>query len=137
MKTIFRVICAMVLVFSWEAIGFSQQGDELKARSTQKISPQLWSKVQEKGTLRVIVSLNVPVQPIGQLSREGIVAQQERITAAQDELIANLSGTTYKVARRFTMSSGMALSVGPEALAILEGSPLVKKVAEDIAMSPN
>ena len=65
-----------------------------------------------------------------------IVTQRQAIAEAQDKLVAELDATTHKVNRRFT-TGGIALLVGSDALAILERSELVKKVAEDIAMSPN
>ncbi len=100
----------------------------------RKVPVELWQKVQIKGTVLVIVSLNVPVQLIGKLSKEEVVAQQERISAAQDALIAELMDTKYQVIRRFTLVAGIALSVGSEALAALERSALVKKVTENIAI---
>ena len=117
-------VCALLVAWSVIVVNADER----------KVPVELWQKVQIKGTVLVIVSLNVPVQLIGKLSKEEVVAQQERISAAQDAPIAELMGTKYQVIRRFTLVAGIALSVGSEALAALERSALVKKVTENIAI---
>ncbi len=112
-------VCALLVAWSVIVVNADER----------KVPVELWQKVQIKGTV-----LNVPVQLIGKLSKEEVVAQQERISAAQDALIAELMDTKYQVIRRFTLVAGIALSVGSEALAALERSALVKKVTENIAI---
>ena len=58
-----------------------------------KLSPELWQTVQRQGVVRVIVGLNVPWQPEGNLSKEAVLAQRQAITAVQDKLLAELAGT--------------------------------------------
>ena len=116
----FNSVCALLI--AWSTTVFADE---------PKVPVDLWQKVQTNGTVLVVVSLDVPVEAIGKLSKEAVVAQQERIAAAQDELIAELAGTKYQVTNRFITIAGMALRVGANALAVLENSGLVKKVTEN------
>ena len=132
MKMKFYLYLFMITLTACTAAGVSAA----QQSNASKIDAKTWSKVQDKGTVRVIVSLNVPYRPERELAPDVIVTQRQAIAEAQDKLVAELDATTHKVNRRFT-TGGIALLVGSDALAILERSELVKKVAEDIAMSPN
>ena len=109
------------------AFGAAQQG---------KVPPDIWQKAREKGVVRVLVQLNVPTKPIGTLSKEELLAQREVITAAQDELLAELAGTKHRVGRLFENIPGLSLEVGPDALAVLERSARVVKVTEERVFKP-
>ena len=93
--------------------------------------PEVWQKAKIEGIVRVIVGLNVPWQPEGNLSKEAMLAQRQAIAAAQDELLAELAGMEHRVVRRFGNITGLALDVGLDALAVLEGSSRVVRVTED------
>ena len=90
-----------------------------------------WQKVKEKGTVRVMVQLNVPVWVSSQLSKEAELSQRQAIMAAQDGVLTELAGTAHRLVRRFDIVSGMVLEVGSDALAVLERSTLVIGVQED------
>ena len=61
--------------------------------NASKIDAKTWSKVQDKGTVRVIVSLNVPYRPERELAPDAIVTQRQAIAEAQDKLVAELELT--------------------------------------------
>ncbi len=58
----------------WMGTGVAQQS---------KVPPEIWQKAQEKGTVHVIVQLNVPWQPEGKLSKEDAVAQRKAGSATR------------------------------------------------------
>lgn len=90
-----------------------------------KVSPKLWQEVRYTGTVRVIVLFDLSQESLRNLSREN------QIAAAQDMLLAELSGTKFRVNGRFRYVTGMGLSVDPEGLSIIERSSLIQAVNED------
>ncbi len=70
------------------------------------------------------------------LTHNAALAQRKAIEAAQDGLIAELAGTTYKVVSKFKTLPGLSLEVGPDALAVLENSEYVKEVYLELVLRP-
>jgi hypothetical protein len=93
-----------------------------------------------QGSARVIVELRVPggVKPEGDLAGPAAVAIQRRaISDAQASVIARLAGTRFSLARQYRSVPFLALEVGPDALAALEGmGDVVSRVLEDRRVSP-
>jgi len=118
---------AVFLLVSLPGDGAAQQS---KAAQQPKIRVD-WQKVKEKGTVRVLVQLDVPVWVRGQLSKEAELAQGQAITAAQDALLTELAGTKHRPTAKFSSGGGMGLEVGADALAVMERSSLVVRVDED------
>ena len=87
------------------------------------------------GPVRVIVELRITpaFTPEGNLASPAAVeAQRRAIAQAQDDLIANLAGTSFSVARKFDGLPMMALEIGADALARLEAAgTLVTRVLPD------
>ena len=129
---LFVVVMAFI---GWPKTSVAQQVK--KPGRTPKVSPELWKKAQETGTVRVIASLNVPGWTSKPLSQQADVAQRQMIADTQEKVIAELMGTRHKVDRRFEIVSGLALEVGSDALAVLERSPNVVRVYEDAGISPS
>jgi hypothetical protein len=101
-----------------------------------KIPPALWQKAQEKGFVRVIVELNVPGWISKTLSKEDELVQRKMIADTQNEVSSELAKTHHKVNRRFELVPALTLEVEPDALVILDRSPHVLKVYEDVGLSP-
>jgi len=115
--------------------GFAQRDstkeEKDKVTSKSKVPLDLWQKAQEKGLVRVIIDLDVPVQPESKLTEEGKNAQRRAIETAQKQLLAELAGTRHEADRRLITVPAVGLTVGVDALSVLDRSPLVKKVSED------
>jgi hypothetical protein len=122
-KILVGVITAMLLGAS---VVESAQPRISAAAQQPKIPEHLWQEVQSKGTIRIQVVFNLHQESLRNLSKE------EKIAAAQDMLLAELSGTKFRVTGRFRSLTGMGLYVDPEGLSILERSSLVDKVIEEI-----
>jgi hypothetical protein len=65
------------------------------------------------------------------LNAEEVRAQRDSIAAIQKNLLTDLEGRNYKVIRRYDQIPGLALEVGPDALAELARSPSVTNVLLD------
>jgi hypothetical protein len=88
---------------------------------------ELIETAERQGALRVIVELKVDASgPPG----------RQAIADAQDRVLAELSGTTHRVLRRFTTVPFVALEVSADALRRLAGSPLVAGIREDRILRP-
>lgn len=129
MKNLVLLSLLLLLAFVWSSVG--------RAAQPQKIPDQLWKNAQEKGTVRVIVGLNIPWQPEGHLSDSATRAQRNAIAESQQALISQLSGTRYKVIGQFKFIPGIALEVDSAALRVLDHSPHVDRVTEDYPGKPN
>ena len=95
-----------------------------------KVDPTVWQKVKTDGVATVIVSLNVPFQPEGNLSQDMVKSQRQAIADAQNTLLKELTGSKYESFRSIVTLPGVGLKVSADALAVLEASSVVKHVTE-------
>jgi hypothetical protein len=89
------------------------------AAPIDKIDPGVQEKIHASGTLRVMVSLDVE-RPNDLRIKKDKEWYYERIKAAQEALLAELTGTPHRVVRQFEIVPAMSLEIGKEALEILE-----------------
>lgn len=119
----FRTICfAALLSLIWSIA---------QAQTTGKISREVIDLAANQGTVLVLVGLDVPWQMESRLKQDEILAQRDAIASIQKDLLADLEGRNYKVIRRYDQIPGLALEVGPDALAELARSPSVTNVLLD------
>ena len=97
----------------------------------QKVPKRIWDTARAEGSVRVLIALDVPWKPHPDLNSPEVRQQKIDIAAAQDQLLAELSGTNYKVIGRWEFTPGMALQVDSSVLPTLEKSKIVKSVTED------
>jgi hypothetical protein len=131
MKAKVCLVLRSVIVISWILIGVGPE-----AAQRNKIREDMRQKVRERGVLGVIVGLNEPWKPLGSLTPAERIARQKAIIAAQDQLLAELAGTQYRLIRLFIYDADLVLEVGPDALAVLENSNLVETVEDDTPVPP-
>ena len=94
-------------------------------------------KADMKGTVRVLVQLQVAAKPEGELaSAEAVAAQRKAIATAQSAVLRELVGTSYRVVRTYETIPFLALEVSLGALRALEETALVMGVEEDRLDSP-
>ncbi len=103
---------------------------------SEKIPAELVAQAANNETIPVLVGLNVPWQLESSLSENAILAQRQAIHSVQDQLLRELSGTKYKVVRRYDVIPGLALEVGADALAVLQKSESVTNVLADKPLKP-
>lgn len=99
--------------------------------SSEKVPWQLFERAATHGTVLVLAGLRTPWQREDQLSEELLDLQRKAILDAQSYILAELSGTQYKVMRLYRSIPGIALQVGLDALKVLEKSPAVTNVLPD------
>jgi hypothetical protein len=97
----------------------------------QKVPKKLWDTARAEGNVYILIELNVPWKPNPDLNSPEVRQQKKDIAAAQDQLLAELSGTNYKVVARWDIIPGMALQVDSSVLSLLERSKVVKSVTEN------
>jgi hypothetical protein len=90
-----------------------------------KVRPQVRQQIAAKGETRVITSLNVP------RSNKSPGERHEEYNRIKDDLLSELVGTAYKVAHRLEFIPAIAITIGADALAVLERSERVKQISED------
>lgn len=96
-----------------------------------KVPSTLYKNVAANGTVLVLAGLRTPWQREEQLSEELITLQRSAILSAQSYLLAELSGTQFRVLRLYRSIPGIALRVGFDALQVLENSPAITNVVAD------
>jgi hypothetical protein len=134
---LFLVVAISVLIGCAQTYAAQEIKKDSSRPLLPKVSPELWKRTQEKGTVRVIVDLNVPGWTSKPPSQEAELAQRQMIADTQEKVIAELMGTRYKITHRFYTVGGMGLEIGPDALAVLERSDHVIRVYEDAGISPS
>jgi len=98
---------------------------------SDKVPWQLFTRAANDGTVLILAGLRVPWQKEDQLSDELVALQRKAILNAQQYILAELVGTSYKVMRLYNRIPGIALRVGSDALKVLEKSPAVTNVLPD------
>jgi hypothetical protein len=101
------------------------------AQTSPKIPADVIEMAASNGTVLVLVGLKVPWQMEASLSEEEITAQRQAIASIQRTLLFELEGKSYKITRQYDQIPGIALEVGPEALAELAHSSNVTNVLLD------
>ena len=104
---------------------------ETGAASSEKVPWQLFKRAASNGTVLVLAGLRTPWQREDLLSEDLKELQRKAILNAQSYILAELSGTQFKVIRLYRTIPGVALRVGLDALQILEKSPAVTNVVPD------
>jgi len=111
---------------SRSAVRFTPQ--QSHALQKPKVRPDVVQWIQAKGIAKVGVQLSGQWELDPELSPDARLAQRQAIANAQQGLIAALVGTRHKVISRSSIGPFLSLEVGPDALAVLEHSQLVKDV---------
>lgn len=98
---------------------------------SEKIPAEVIAQTANDNMVPVLVGLKVPWQREDTLSEEAITLQRQAIHSVQDQLLSELSGTKYKVVRRYDVIPALALELGADALAVLAKSSHVTNVLAD------
>jgi subtilisin family serine protease len=83
------------------------------------------------GTIRVIVTMDVPVAPEAQLTADAVEAQQASITASLDTLDARVAGTESNVLDQLDSVPAALLEVDEDGLDRLLADPAIESVVLD------
>lgn len=119
---ILRATCLTIVLCAAASPSFAQ---------TQKIPAEVIDHAAANGTALVLVGLKVPWQMESTLSEDQVQAQRDAIASVQTNLLSELLGKSHKVIRRYDRIPGIALEVGPDALAELAHSANVVNVLLD------
>ncbi|MGE5302048.1 MAG: hypothetical protein ACM3TN_01885 [Alphaproteobacteria bacterium] len=103
---------------------------------SEKVPSEVIAQADHNDATPVLVGLRVPWQREDTLSEQAVALQRQAIHSVQDQLLSELSGTTYKVVRRYDVIPALALEVGANALAILAKSSHVTNVLADKPAQP-
>jgi hypothetical protein len=109
----------------------SRRGTTADLVSSEKVPSTLFTRAARDGTVLVLAGLRTPWQHEEGLSEELWALQRNAIHSAQSYVLAELSGTRYKVTRLYGKIPGIALRVGVDALIVLEKSPAITNVVLD------
>jgi hypothetical protein len=123
----FWKVCSL-LVLSAVLTG---QINSARAQPDSKVPPEVIHQAAARGSVLVLVGLDLPWRMESALSEPEIQAQRSAIAAIQSDLLTELGGKTFRVIRRYDAIPGIALEVGPDALAELALSRKVTNVLLD------
>lgn len=107
------------------------------AQSAEKIPVEVIDHAAAHGAVLVLVGLKVPWQMESSLSENQVEAQRNAIASIQTNLLSELAGKSYRIMRRYDRIPGIALEVGPDALAELAHSNHVTNVLLDRPAGPD
>ena len=97
---------------------------------------KLRRQAEEEGNQRVIVQLDLPQRPTGQLTATQKERQQARRRAVQRRLIDDLRGEEFKTHAQFKTVNAIAMEAGGRAIDRLSRHPLVKSLREEQTFRP-
>ncbi len=121
-------------------LGVAQTIAPAPAGASPSIDPAVRRAVHA-GSARVIVELRLdpPFVAEGQLPHASALdAQRQAIARAQDGVLSALRPTHFALVRRYVTTPFLALTIGPDALTVLEGrDDLVSRVIWDSDLSPS
>ena len=96
-----------------------------------KVPTEVVDQAAAHGIVPVLVGLKVPWQMESRLTESEIATQRQAIASIQADLLSELAGKSYRITRRYDQIPGIALEVGPDALAELAHSGNVVNVLLD------
>jgi hypothetical protein len=100
----------------------------IAAADEDKIPAEVVAKAKSRGTVSVIVGLDVPWQREDTLSDDAIALQRRAIRVAQQQLLSELGETPHTIIEEYQEIPGIALEIGPDAVDVLEKSTTVTNV---------
>lgn len=106
---------------------------QTQAVSSSAVWDQLAQRAQARGSVRVLIGLDVPaLQPEARLAGPDAVAgQRARIGQAQQSVVSLAASAGASVHTRFESVPYLAATVTPAALALLRAQPQVRHIVED------
>lgn len=122
--------------------GILVQGTAVSAQTSPVIPSetltQLLAEAQDAGTVRVLVQLDMPFQPEGELQGiQAVRSQQLGIDGLQESVLAGLAETNAEVVAAFKYIPFMALELDAAALETLATLPQVVAIEEDVPAPPS
>jgi subtilisin family serine protease len=142
----------VVLLLFWAIVIFPESAfpAPASAKNLDHFSP-IWQKISTAGDVRVIVRLDVPmIQELtaastrfagispGQTASLAMVNADAALRTAIDNtevrLVAELQGTEFTVKRCYQSIPFLALEITPKALSVLQDSPTVLDIEEDVPL---
>ncbi len=104
----------------------------------QRVPAGLLEQAQAGGSVQVIVQLDPPARPEGELpGTSAILGQRTAIAGARERLKSALRPGSFKVSHEYETIPFVAMEANEEALWSLEGLPGVRLVAEDRVLFPS
>ena len=100
---------------------------------------QLESMVEQQGKVRVILELDIPVVPEGELDGpQAIQNQQQMIQSAQQNFLKQLSGSTVLSPDTYQFKHVPFIStvIDTSSLSVLQSSPMISSIMPDVAVPP-
>ena len=131
-----RSIVAAILVIAAGAIGDSLVWAQSRVPSGPQIPADVTARARGRGSVRVIVRLNVAVTPESSLGVSGIQSQRGSIARAQSSVLGRMLRTRAGSIRRFTSIPYLALEVDEGDLQTLAASADVSDIQIDAVAAP-
>lgn len=127
------IITLLAVVIGLAAASPAQAVPDEQAATVQT----LIDKAEANGTVRVIIGLNVPFTPEGELSgTQAVQIQQQAIQTAQNRVLQQIASYNSELVASFKYIPAMAISVDAIALDKLMSLPEVSMVQEDKLSAP-
>jgi len=129
------IVGISVYLGSINSVPIAAQSNELLS-AKERTFVRLAAKAREKGPVRVIVGLDVPTRPVGQLARAERSEQKSRIKGRQQEFLNRYAAPGDQNSTAFDYIPFVAIELNEAALTAIRFDPSVKSIEEDVADSP-
>lgn len=136
-----RIIAVVLFVLS--TLLFSQGTQKAQVikkerpERTKQLFETLIARAESQGPLRVIVGVDVPFTPEGNLPDDGArEAQRAAIASGQESLLAKVTGVNADSIKRFEYIPYVALEIDAAGLRSLRNAPEATSLEEDLVVQP-
>ena len=132
MRSTLNLILTLSILAGCTNNSVAQQAVPTSNTREGKVAPEIWQQVNAGETIGVIVRLAVPWNTV-KLTPDVEQAQRTVRDNAVVALIRELQGTRYVIVRQYQGVPSLAIEVGIDALRILDRSPTVLRVDENVS----
>ncbi len=131
-----KTLGALLVLLCFYGAAFGQPVPGSTKIATPGSYEALASKIGQTGSVRLIVKVDTPFQPMGLPDSPGSQRQMNGIATAQDAVLSALAKFKPKAYHKYSYTPYLFVEVDSPALQALLASPLVLDVHEDIPEFP-
>jgi subtilisin len=133
-RIVLTIVVMIGFALSWAA-GTANSRAAGESGATERYSA-LIARAGSIGTVRLMLTLNMPFTPEGRLSASQKQSQRASIKRAQNALLSRLQGMKYDLIATYDLFPVVALNADQTTLIFLANAPEVQHIQEDIPSDP-
>ena len=132
----FTIAISLAIYFSVSSSAQNTIAAELVTSLKERTFERLIAESKKKGPVRVIVGLDEPVRPFGELGRDEMASQKMAIKRKQEVFLARFPEANNDALINFEFIPFVAMTVSASTLEAMRNDPAIRTIEEDVADAP-